>query len=145
MLPDSGWGWGWGWSYLLTGGPRATLFTVLYFSPRVEGSMVKLWNGEKALRNQDSTQIYASFFNPGNETKRSETRRSTFICLVLWSMNRNTSLANGCIRLPLWTMKGTAELRETPLLARDKNTLHAKQRPPKLTRSCGCIFDPETS
>ena len=30
-------------------------------------------------------------------------------------------------------MKGTTELREKPLLARDENTLHAKQRPPKLT------------
>ena len=53
--------------------------------------------------------------------------------------------ANGCIRLPLWAMKGTTELREKPLLAWDKNTLHAKQRPLKLTRSWGCIFDPETS
>ena len=39
------------------------------------------------------------------------------------------------IHLPLWAMKGTTEVREKPLLARDKNTLHAKQRPPKLTRS----------
>ena len=60
-------------------------------------------------------------------------------------MNSNKSLAKECIRLLLWAMKGTTELREKPLLARDKNTLHAKQRPPKLTRSCGCIFDPETS
>ena len=30
-------------------------------------------------------------------------------------------------------IKRTTELREKPLLARDENTLHAKQRPPKLT------------
>ena len=36
-------------------------------------------------------------------------------------------------------IKRTTELREKPLLARDENTLHAKQRPPKLTRSGGCI------
>ena len=54
-------------------------------------------------------------------------------------MNRNKSVANGCIRLPLRAMKRTTELRGKPLLARDENTLHAKQRPPKLTRSGGCI------
>ena len=37
-------------------------------------------------------------------------------------------------------MKGTTEVREKPLLARDKNTLYAKQRPPKLTRSGGSIL-----
>jgi len=49
------------------------------------------------------------------------------------------------IHLLLWAMKGTTEVREKPLLARDKNTLHAKQRPPKLTRSCGCckVFFPK--
>ena len=31
--------------------------------PRVKTSTVKLWNGAKALRNEDSTQVYASFFN----------------------------------------------------------------------------------
>ena len=40
--------------------------------------------------------------------------------------------------------EGETELREPALLERDKNTLHAKQKPPKLTRSCGCIFDQET-